>query len=101
MEHRQRSGEVSRVSWRKGKGVGAMRDQGPPREANISVRRTEEGDTCPRALAGHDKNVEFISEGHRELLKAFRQKSVRIKWAFLKARSCCAVGSRTRRERDS
>lgn len=37
--------------------------------------RTEERDTCPRALAGHDKNVEFISEGHRELLKAFRQKS--------------------------
>lgn len=31
MEHRQRSGEVSQMSWRKGKGDGVMRDQGAPR----------------------------------------------------------------------
>lgn len=43
------------------------------------------GRCCLRALAGHDTNVEFTPEGHRELLKAFRQKSARLKQAFLKA----------------
>lgn len=57
------------------------------------------GDTCPRALAGRGKNVEFIPKGHRELLKVFRQTSVRIKKAFLKARPSC-TGSRTRREKN-
>lgn len=42
------------------------------------------GRCCLRALAEHDTNVEFTPEGHRELSKAFRQKSARLKQAFLK-----------------
>lgn len=76
---RQRGREVSQVGQRKGRWDAVMRNQRAQKVASTSVCRTEEEDTCPRALVGRDKNVEFIPEGHRELLKAFRQKSVRIK----------------------
>ena len=42
--------------------------------------------------AGHVRSFELIPEGDRELVKAFRQKSVRIQEAFLKAHSSCAMG---------
>lgn len=98
MEHpptRQRAGEVSQ---RKGRWDGVMRPRSSKGGQYFRVQ-DRAGRYCLRALAGHDTNVEFTPEGHRELLKAFRQKSVRIKQAFVKARSSCAMGSRTWRER--
>lgn len=42
--------------------------------------------------AGHVRGFELIPEGDRELVKAVRQKSVRIQEAFLKAHSSRAMG---------
>lgn len=50
-------------------------------------------DTCPRAMGVHAEKAEFIPGGHMEPRNTFRQRSVRSKQAFSKARSSWLGGA--------